>query len=452
MKYVVGLSLLLGLVSACSDDGSSAPGTEEGNNEQQVVADPTFYEHVAPVFQAKCVNCHQADGIAPFALDDYAAASERAPQIAAYTADRIMPPFLIETGGECGDFDESIALTEAEIELIGNWARTGAAEGTPVALETPVVPQLEGGRDFSGPMFTPRVNANDPLAQFDEYRCFPVQPGLDADTFVTGYDVLPGNAALVHHVLAFVVDPNAMSEDGTKTNQQVMDELRAVEPDRDGWSCFGMAGDNVSVESAPVIWAPGQGIVEYPGGLGVKLRQDRQLVIQIHYNMADSPPAPDQTRVRLQLSDTVDREGVFILDDDLLRSLYESPMALPPDQESFVFSWERSGNDYGFPPGLSAEIVGLFPHMHERGHRYTFEVAQGDGEYTCQGRVNRWDFNWQRIYNYDTPLTFNANSRFRVTCDYDTSGVTEPVLPGWGTRNEMCFVMLMLALPPGISL
>jgi hypothetical protein len=25
-----------------------------------------------------------------------------------------------------------------------------------------------------------------------------------------------------------------------------------------------------------------------------------------------------------------------------------------------------------------------------------------------------------------------------------------PVLPGWGTRNEMCLDVMMLALPPGI--
>jgi hypothetical protein len=142
---------------------------------------------------------------------------------------------------------------------------------------------------------------------------------------------------------------------------------------------------------------------------------------------------------------------VFILDDELIRSVYDSPMAIPPGQESFDFTWERTGKDYGFEPGLSAEIVGVFPHMHERGKRYTFEFAEDGGQYTCQGRIKRWDFNWQRIYNYVTPLTFGSNSKFRVTCDYDTRGDTDPVLPGWGTRNEMCFVMLMLALPPGVS-
>ena len=36
-----------------------------------------------------------------------------------------------------------------------------------------------------------------------------------------------------------------------------------------------------------------------------------------------------------------------------------------------------------------------------------------------------------------------------MTCEYDTSRDTQPVLPGWGTRNEMCTAIMMVALPPG---
>jgi hypothetical protein len=117
-----------------------------------------------------------------------------------------------------------------------------------------------------------------------------------------------------------------------------------------------------------------------------------------------------------------------------------------------TFTWEGSGRDEGLPDGLSTEVVAFFPHMHELGRKYTFEVAQGSGDYACQGRVNRWDFAWQRMYDYAAPIPFGASTRFRVSCDYDTSARTEPVVPGWGTRNEMCFVLLMLAMPPGVSL
>jgi Copper type II ascorbate-dependent monooxygenase, C-terminal domain/Copper type II ascorbate-dependent monooxygenase, N-terminal domain len=446
MKYA---SLgLLGLAvtsfdTACSDDSSGASA--------ETASAPTFYQDVRPLFDSKCVQCHQDGGIAPFSLHDYAEASPRANQIAAYTADRVMPPYLLETGGECGSFDESIALTDEQIALIGGWARAGALEGTPVEAAIPPVPRLEDGTDISIPEFLPQI-VGGPLALFDEYRCFAVPTNLSERAFVTGYDVLPGNPNIVHHVLAFIVDPNAMSEDGSMTNQQAMDGLHAPSPDREGWPCFNMAGDNVSVESAPVTWAPGQGVVSYPSGMGVALEPNRIIVMQIHYNMADAGPAPDQTKLRMKLAPTTERQGVFLMGDDLIRSLYEGPPnALAPGQESVKFSWETSGADIGLPPGISLDVLALFPHMHGRGHKYTFEYSPDGGDYQCQGRVNAWNFNWQRIYDYTTPLPFTAASKFRVTCDYDTSKDTEPVLPGWGTRNEMCFVMLMAALPANIQ-
>lgn len=452
MKYLV-LGLAMALASACSSDDAVTVVPEGRGALGGTEAALTFYGDVAPVFGAKCVACHQDGGIAPFSLLDYEAARARASQIAAYTADRVMPPFLIETGGECGSFDESQTLTQEEIDLIGVWARGGAAEGTPVSLEAPPVPTLEGGTDFATPEFTPQITGGD-LAQFDEYRCFPVQTGLAADAFITGYDVLPGNPKLVHHVLALVVDPSRVVAGG-RTNAEVMQGLHDADadPSRDGWQCFGLAGEGVDVESVPVIWAPGEGVVSYPNGMGVPLKRGQVLVLQVHYNMADGAASvPDTTKVRLRLADTVERQGFFLFDDRLLESLGAPvPTTLEPGQASIKYTWERQGREMGIPDGLPLEIVAMWPHMHQRGNKLTFEIGK-NGDFACQGRVNRWDFNWQRIYNYSTPLAFDSESSVRVTCDYDTSADTQPVLPGWGTRNEMCFMMMMVTMPPGVGL
>jgi Copper type II ascorbate-dependent monooxygenase, C-terminal domain len=445
------LVLGVGLMSACSSENGDGAATGDTGTGAGAAHTPTFYEDVAPIFSEKCVQCHQDGGIAPFSLNDYEAARERSLQIAAFTADRIMPPFLVETGGACGSFDESAALDDAQIALIGEWARGGAAEGTPVALTVPPLPSLKDGTDFSTPEFLPQITGGE-LAQFDEYRCFAVPTNLSADAFVTGYDVSPGNPKLVHHLLGFVVDPNRVVGNG-QTNAQVMEQLHASDPNpsRDGWSCYGMAGQDVDVESAPVTWGPGQGVVDYPGGLGVSLKRDRVLVIQIHYNLADAAvPTADSTTVRLRLEAKVERQAVFVFQDDLLGSLYRGqPTTLEPGQPSVKFTWEHSGGEIGLPPGVPTEIVGLLPHMHGRGHKFTFEV-NNTGDFACQGQVNAWNFNWQRAYNYAKPIPFDADSRVRVTCDYDTSSDTQPVLPGWGTRNEMCLAVMMVALPRGI--
>ena len=416
-------------------------------------AEPTYWQHVAPIVGQKCAGCHQSGGIAPFALQSYADVESRASLIADVTSQRIMPPYLMETGGECGSFDEGVALSAEEIDIIGAWARGNRAEGTPAEVVSRSRPALDRGSDFQTPDFTPEI-AGGLLAEADEYRCFLLDPGLDADTFVTGYEVLPGNEALVHHVLGMFVDPNAPAELAGQTNGELMQALDDESPDRDGWPCFGLAGEGVAIEDVPLVWAPGQGVIEYPQGAGVRLRQDHGVVLQVHYNLAHSEDHghSDQTTVRLQFTDTVERQAFFAIADQLLDSLFDgAPTALAPGQPSVAYTWQQTGEQLGIPPGVPLQLLGLMPHMHERGHKYSFELGK-NGAFECQGRVNAWDFHWQRLYLYREPPLLDADTLLRVTCDYDTSGDSMPVLPGWGTRNEMCAAIMMLAYPAGVFL
>jgi hypothetical protein len=88
--------------------------------------------------------------------------------------------------------------------------------------------------------------------------------------------------------------------------------------------------------------------------------------------------------------------------------------------------------------------------MHERGHKKEIDILDGNGGSSCGAKVEDWRFAWQKFYFYKTPPRLTSKHEFKLTCDYDTSADTAPVLPGWGTRNEMCIAILMFALPPGI--
>jgi hypothetical protein len=427
---------------------SGATGTDPTGS---ALTNPTFWQNVAPLFNDKCVGCHQSGGIAPFPLDDYADSSLRANQIASLTAGRVMPPYLMQTGGECGSFDESQALTDAQIEMIGNWSKAGAPEGTPVSLTPPPLPTLGDAKEWTTPNFTPQIQGGD-LTQFDEYRCFQIDLGLSEDSWVTGWEVVPGNSQMIHHVLGYLFDPGATAKTGG-TNADVVQALDAQTPDRDGWPCYAGAGDGVALESVPVSWAPGTGAVIYPGGLGVRAQQGRKMIVQVHYNLAnpDLRGQSDQTTIRLKLAQQVTRQAVFLLEDDLLASLDDpNPTTLPPGQALAPYTWTKSlARMLGIPIPIPLDLVSVWAHMHQRGRKWTLELGSGS-DYSCIGHIDRWDFNWQRLYQYSRPLTVPSNASFRLTCEYDTSADTEPVLPGWGTQNEMCLAGLMLALPPGI--
>lgn len=437
-------------LGACGDSDTTTPGAGEPLDG---VEQPTFYQHAGPIFNDKCVRCHQEDGIAPFRLDSYETAREWSNRIVAVTEQRIMPPYLIDVGGDCGSFEETEALSDAEIQTIAEWVAAGTPEGTPAEMTPPQLTTLEGTTEWLTPDFTPEP-VGDTLALFDEYRCFRMPMNVGRDTWITGAEVVPGNDQLVHHVLGFVVDPDAPSEFGM-TNGELMQALDDESADREGWPCFGAAGEGVNVESVPIGWAPGFGALPFPDRMGVRARQNRELVIQMHYNMADPTVIgeSDQTRVKLRLEDEVERQAIFLLNDRLLETLGTgAPDMIPPGEENATYTWEAPMSELlGAAPPIPLELVGISPHMHERGTRYTLELGD-DGAFECAGRINRWDFNWQRQYNYVTRPELRANTVVRLTCEYDTSADTEPVMPGWGTRNEMCTNSMMIAFPTGFFL
>jgi hypothetical protein len=445
------------MLAACGDADetltlpSESSDAAPGDGASAEASPPTFWGDVAPILNDKCTACHQADGIAPFALDNYADAANWAQLVAAMTESRIMPPYLMQVGGECGSFDERDTLTDEQIATIGAWASSDRLEGVPATMAPREPFHLEEGLDVFTPEFTPAIEGG-PLAQFDEYRCFGIDLGLQEEQYITALEFQPGNTQLVHHVIAMLVDPAAPSQVGGQTNAQIMDGLEQQD-DRAGWHCFGEAGEGVAVEGAPGGWAPGADPFVFPEGIGVRVQPGRKLVLQVHYNMADPSVIgqSDRTRGRLVLRPNVERQAVMLLIDDFLGTLRNNPPdVLEPGMPNATYSWTRSAGDVGIPPGVPVEILNVAPHMHERGRKYTFEVGR-DGAFDCQGHIARWDFNWQRQYRYATPLAIDASSAFRVTCEYDTTGDTQPVLPGWGTQNEMCEINLMVAFPPGVQ-
>ncbi len=461
------LCLLTGLAAqACGDDGGggggaastggtsgeTSTGTTEGvADETATTGEPpavTFWDDVAPVLYDNCVTCHRQGGIGPFALENYEQALPWSTAIAAAVQGRTMPPWLVTDDGSCGDFADSRWLADETVEMIVAWNDDGSPQGEPRDdLTLPAPEMLQGATPFGTPNFIPEIQGGE-LAEFDEYRCFLVDPQLAGDRFLTGYDVMPGNEAIVHHVLVMPVDPTEMVGPGT-TNADVMQALDDESPDRDGWPCFGEAGDGVDVSGIPVAWAPGQGIVEFPAGTGLRIEQVEQLVIQVHYNLVnpDSRGQPDQTNVMLRLEEQVDREGFMLLPDPFLESIFGGqPIELPPGEPSVEYTWELPVADLLAGSGITEiDLVGVFPHMHEFGQAMGLEI-DGPGGLECAADVPRWDFNWQLQYFYEQPRTLTTDDVLRVTCDFDTSDATEPVTPGWGTNNEMCLMGLFLTI------
>ena len=418
-------------------------GVDEGDLGHSPVERVTFYQDVAPILDKHCMGCHASTGIGPMSFETLDDVRTWAIPIVASTKARTMPPWFARADGSCGDFKDSEWLTERELQTLENWANSGMEAGDVVPRPMPQTDALQDTLALETPTFFPE-RAGGLFAQFDEYRCFAFElPPSTNDRYLTGYEVLPGNPAIVHHVIGSFVDPTRRARGGIdRTNGEQMSFLDDESPNRDGWPCFTGAGEKVRVDSEPIAWAPGQGVIRLPAGTGVRVSPGAVLVLQVHYNLADDENigSSDQSVIKIQLSNSVDEPLRPIYIDYFLEDFYNN--RIPRGESDHLFERQRRLSNYGIDG--SARIWGILPHMHERGFELNATLNTGDDE-QCMIQVDQWDFAWQRTYWYETPITLQPDDFWSIGCRYNTEDARGAILPGWGTRNEMCLTVLYVS-------
>lgn len=399
---------------------------------------PTYHADIAPILAARCVSCHRNGAIAPFALDGYEEARAQGAAAKAAVVERRMPPVQVDASGDCGRFAGLAWLDDAEIDLVARWVDAGMAEGDPAAAR-PSDPPAEAG--LEGDLLEVAMSQSyETVAGADDYRCFDVPLDAGGDVFATGFDVTPGNPAIVHHLVVWTYDPAARSSAGT--NADYIAEMDAADG-KPGWPC-GAVGGGVTTSGLLALWTPGGTATRYPEGTGLALRSGERLVFEMHYYPGTTGGA-DRTALRLAVSEGVARPAEFVLHDGLIDTLFFGPEAvLEPGNPSVPFRWEKTTAELGVPPGpmggdapTSLDVYGIFPHMHFLGKSLHADVVGGGGE-QCAADLPRWDFDWQRLYFYEEPIRMSSGDSVHVTCEYDTRTRMDATSPGFSTTDEMC--------------
>ena len=101
----------------------------------------TFAEHIAPILQRSCQECHRPDSMAPMSLLTYEETRPWARSIKARVESREMPPWYLDKTIGIQEFINDISLSDEEIEAIVRWVDAGAPPGDlsrmPPPLEWP---------------------------------------------------------------------------------------------------------------------------------------------------------------------------------------------------------------------------------------------------------------------------------------------------------------------------
>jgi mono/diheme cytochrome c family protein len=376
--------------------------------------EPTYHSDIEPLFAVHCRSCHQPNGINPVpSLLDYESVRTYAEPIRLFTQARVMPPWAADNSGECGTWVDAHWLSDAQIATISDWIDKGLPEGAPDIISgasTFVTPFHSDGQIDIGGTYRPGVGAGG-------NRCFLADPHLDRDRLLTAIRVASDDARGVAQLTLFALDSAAAEAEAA-----ALDE---AEPGL-GYGCFGTARVNDARLVASWTWP--EPILRLPAGTGVRLHAGRQLVIQVHYDVArTSSSFVSGTQVELELDDRVTEARVVAVSA-------EGP--LPPGLKS------TSVESIGAPAG-SMRMVGVAPRMHIRGRNLRLEVEH-EGETTCLARFPNWDFYNQQVFRAARPTRIEAADHLRISCEYVTLGRTEPVAFGDAIDDEECVAYLFV--------
>ncbi len=410
-----------------ADGGISADGGGPGGD----TGAPTWHRDIAPLMAQHCAGCHTEGGAGPFALDTYDAVKRMAnPARNAIEAGR-MPPW--QPADDCRPLRDPRVMPPADVARFAAWVEAGAPEGD--AADAPRVEAQTvdlGPPDLMGQPFEPYVASTD---RPDDYRCLPLDLTFDADTYVRATHVVPGDAAVVHHVLVFVVPPERVAD---------LEALDAGEAGP-GYTCFG--GSGLGTAGPMAAWVPGAVANVAEDGRATRIVAGSRLVMQVHYNVLAADPSPDLTTLELH---TYDEPQPYVLTTQPQAGL---DLHIPAGDADVVYT-----RDFVNRRQTPLTVVAVAPHMHVLGERIRVDVVRADDSTECVVDIPAWDFNWQQSYHLAEPLVVQPGEAFRLTCAYDNSAANQPVVNGeqltardvtWGegTLDEMCLNYITVVEP-----
>jgi hypothetical protein len=410
----------------------------------------TFSKDVAPIFHAKCAECHRPGDSAPFSTLTYKDVRPWAKSIKEKVVNRTMPPWHADP--HFGNFKNDRSLSQKEIDTIAAWVDGGAVEGNPKDL--PPVPTFKDGWTIGTPDLIIKVPEYTYKAGNDEYQYFDVPTNFTEDRYVQFAEARPGNRKIVHHIIAFIQPPGGMNlvglsseernkrmevmlknpnspfyRDGflmrIKPGQPVVDD--GCDPNRRG----GGGGDNILTG-----YAPGHNADLFAPGTGRRIPAGAIIRFQMHYSnqtLGGNAVEKDESMIGLIFAKEPPKNLVTT------NSIGNIFFKIPAGAENHKVTGCRTVK-------RDTTVYALMPHMHLRGKSMTYEAFYPDGKSEVLLNVPKWDFGWQTNYLLKEPKRLPAGTRLMVTAIFDNSrnnkfnpDPTKDVRYGEPTYDEMAF-------------
>jgi hypothetical protein len=406
-------STVLGLLAGCRPADPAFDGRDA----------PTWAE-VAPM-AARCATCHDGSGLA-VPLRDPAAWQAFAAPAAALVESGEMPPW--PAGPADVTYANDGALPADERDLLLRWLDAGAPAPPGAAPLDAPPPEALAGADVTLSMpapFTPGAP--------EETRCFVLGRGEEVAPYLTGVEVVPGNPAVAHHLLASAVVP---------ADPETAPSARDAADPGPGWACAEwLTGQRVDGLGG---WLPGRSPTVLPPGVGLALPAGAELVLQGHYLAV--APGSDRSSLRLRTADAIERQAAELR---LAHRAWVSPTVAVEAGATRTWRYattvEREVPATGLDGADGLEILAVIPHLHTHGVSVSVSAVV-DGSPLTLVDIPRWDYDWQLTYTLETPLRVGPADELRLVCTFRNEGEVD-VTFGESVEDEMCVARLLVADP-----
>lgn len=451
---------------------TSEESPDEQVGETPEIPEVSFEESILPIIESSCARCHIGDGpgTTHMLLETASDVSANAFAVAAVVEAEIMPPW--PASDLSISFQRDWSLSEDDREAVVSWARAGGAVDIDPSTKISATEGVNHLIDYDQEIF-PIGNYDGEKGQTDEYRCFIYDPELTEKKFLTGYEFVPDQTEVVHHLVGYRV-PEELRNAAEQKN---------FSDGQGGWSCFGgtdLGGDQIgTLNQMMTLWGPGTGSIEYQDGYGLPMMPGDFFVMQIHYHYDVEAPADNSSfRAKWNTSESIkpvrlvqyfgpaeipcsttdsgplcDREASIT--DRLISYDGEGVQAdmvlslcgyTPEDFAHMTDGYASSTCDQ--PSRFQGKIVSVLGHQHEIGTTYRMTLNPDTPEERILLDIPRWDFEWQFNYYPTEEIEIKHSDVIRLECTWDRSLRSPDLEPRYvlwadGSDDEMCFGIIM---------
>lgn len=365
----------------------------------------TYSNQVSRLLQSRCISCHRDSEIGPMDLTKYEDASAWANMILEVVHEGRMPPW--HANPAYGRFANDRRLSQEEVDILQKWVDAGAPRGN-IEDEPPAMKFTEGWQLASQPDIVVPMSDKPfkvPAKGDVRYQYFVADPKFTEDMWVNGMEIVPGNRAVVHHILVFIRDKQS-------------GRGRAFDGER-GF----LAG-----------YVPGTRVERMPQGMAKRIPANSELIFQVHYTPIGTEQL-DLSKVAFWYAAAKE-----LTHEVITTSTVQTSFRIPPKDANYKTSAMQ-------PEVLpDCELLSMSPHMHLRGKSFRYTAVYPDGDREILLDIPKYDFNWQTEYRLSERKRLPEGTRIFCEATFDNSeaNLNNPNPKAWVTWGDQTYEEMMI--------